>query len=107
MLEYADNIDEVKVKSTKKAKNSVTQKVFEEEKLYKGEGKLKQSNFGSGYLALSEFPQSVNLPAIEEESNFNKKSPDKQSVNELLEFVGRVKGQKNARNLKANTFTPN
>jgi len=83
--------------------------VFEEEKIYnKGEGQLNHSNVGSGYLALSEFPQSIILPAIEEETtNLNRRSPDRQTVNELLEFVGRVKGQKNARNIKANTFTPN
>lgn len=75
--------------------------------MYKDEGKLNHSNIGSSYLALSEFPQSIVLPAIEEEYNLNRKSPDSQSVNELLEFVGRVKAQKNTRNLKANTFTAN
>lgn len=81
--------------------------MFEEEKIYKGDGHLNHSNVGSGYLALSEFPQSITLPAIEEEVNLDRKSPDRQTVNELLEFVGRVKGQKNVRNMKSNTFTPN
>ena len=107
VLEYQDNVEENKVRSTKKATSSVTKKVFEEEKTYKSDGQLNHSNVGSGYLALSEFPQATILPAIEEEPNFNRKSPDRQTVNELLEFVGRVKGQKNARNIKANTFTPN
>ncbi len=77
VIKYQDHIDEKKVKSTKKAASSVTKKVFEEEKTYKSDGQLNHSNFGSDYLALSEFPQATNLPAIEEEPNFHRKSPDR------------------------------
>jgi len=42
-------------------------------------------------LSLSEFPQQASFPPLLDDFTKEKISPDRQTVNQLVEFVGRVK----------------